>query len=247
MRQLAAVVLVALGLSSCGNEPATPAQPEGRLLTCAGPPFSPAVFDQPADATASESPEGVALRAALEGEPFQPEDRERSWRELGRSEDEVAFGTGDPPVLRGYVVLQRDGNSWNYSQSGSGCTVKPYRPDRTMARWGLDPNRPAPSPDSTSVDLIVNDQSCAGGVGPDERLDDPVVEVATGTVTITFTSRPPSGDQTCPSHPPAPRRVELPEPLGDRELRDGGIYPPQPPCRINGNDCVNDNEVTQGG
>jgi hypothetical protein len=209
----------------------------GDLLTCAGPPFSPTVFDAAANAEESAAPEGAALRAAIAGPPFDGS-RTSGWRELGHSEVEAAFGTGNPPALDGYVVLKKSASDWVYAQSGSGCVVRPYRPGRSLARWGLDPGVPSPSEDAMTLQVIVNDDSCAGGVGPDQRLDPAVVDLTDQTVTITFTSRPPSGAQTCPSHPPAHRTVQLPQRLGNRKVLDGGIFPPQLPCRIENGDCL---------
>jgi len=238
------ILLIALAAAACGNAPSTVVNGNAEeLLTCAGPPFSANVFQTAADAVEVEAPENDALRAALESDPFQPDDRNRPWRLLGRTETEVAFGAGDPPLLGGYVVLRSDGDSWRYAQSGSNCLVRPHREGRTLARWGHDPAGPEVSSATSTLHLIVNDEPCASGIGPDERLDDPIIKSTPTALTITFTSRPPPGDQNCPSHPPARRLVTLPEPLGDRELRDGGIFPPQPPCRIDRNDCANDREV----
>jgi hypothetical protein len=214
--------------------------PDQGLLSCAGPPFPRAALEADPVPLESTSPEVDALRRALDGPPFAAYDQQpREWRQLGRSADEVAFGAGAPPVLGGYVVLHREGDAWKYSQSGSSCVVQPYQEGRTMARWGLDPEATAIDPSSTEFSVVVNDSSCAGGVSPDARLDEPVIEETADAVTVTFTSRPPEGAQTCPSHPPVRRTVHLPSPVGERALRDGGLYPPQPPCRVERGDCVN--------
>ena len=237
--RLIAILLVLL--TACGEDPSPPmTTTDDLLLTCVGPPFSPEVFDREANAEEGRSAEGEALRAVIRGPLLTGRSSGAGWRELGRSSDQVAYGRGDPPVLAGYVVLRRDGNEWRYHGSGSSCVVRPYRAGRTMARWGLDPNGAEVTPETTRIAVIVNDSVCAGGVGPEERLDDPTVDVTAETITITFTSKPPTGNRTCPSHPPARRTVDLPEPLGGRQLRDGGIFPPQPPCRIEGGDCAND-------
>ncbi len=58
-------------------------------------------------------------------------------------------------------------------------------------------------------------------------------------VVVTFVADDLPGFQTCPSHPPARRTVELPEHIGDRQLLDGATMPAQPPClRIGVYDCA---------
>ena len=224
---------------ACGPGASSVGSHDGDLLTCAGPPFSPAVFDRTPNVEEADSPEARALASGF-GSPEFPPGAGRGWRELGRTDDEVAFATGEPPVLDGFVVLRREGGNWAYRQWGSGCIVQPYRPGRNLARWGLNPTASPLTPAARSITVVVNDRACASGVGPDERLDDPTVEVTPEALIVTFTSRPPSGDQNCPGNPAVKRTVELPEPLGNRELLDGGLYPPQPPCRVEGDDCAND-------
>lgn len=237
---LPAFGIASIMLASCGNEGAPPPASTGPdLVTCVGPTFPAETFDAPADAEMREGAEGNALRQAIKGEPFG-DDPPTGWRELGRTEDEVAFAAGEPPVLGGYVVLRRNGEEWVYSQSGSSCIVQPYRKGFTMARWGLHPDAAPVSASTDALDVLANDQTCASGVGPEERLTEPAVEVTPQAIIITFASRPPDGAQNCASHPPARRQVQLPEPLGNRDLLDGGLYPPQPPCQVERGDCVND-------
>lgn len=50
---------------------------------------------------------------------------------------------------------------------------------------------------------------------------------ADDSVTVTFAVRPRLGAQECPSNPETPFVLELPEPLGDRSLRDGSSVPPR--------------------
>jgi hypothetical protein len=64
------------------------------------------------------------------------------------------------------------------------------------------------------------------------------VRVLPDAVVVTFIAGDLTGNQTCPSHPPARRTVELSERIGDRQLLDGGTMPAQPPClRIGVYDC----------
>jgi hypothetical protein len=46
---------------------------------------------------------------------------------------------------------------------------------------------------------------------------------------ITITIEPPKGNNACPGNPPTPFEIDLPGPLGDRQLLDGSFVPPSPP------------------
>jgi hypothetical protein len=229
---------VILLLSSCGNSKsdgstgttAAEAPPLEALLSCAGPPFDAAAFDAEPINTNGDSPELRAFRSASP-RPFPPD--AGPWRELGRSDTEIGYGAGEPPLLDAFIVLRREGDGWGYARSGSGCVVRPLHEGRAPVRWGL---QPADQPGPPTRLFVANDEQCAGSAGASERLDEPTIVETTETVTITFTATPTEG--TCPSHPPAIVPITLASPLGDRRLLDGGIYPPQPPCRVENGDCV---------
>ena len=53
-----------------------------------------------------------------------------------------------------------------------------------------------------------------------DRLNDPQVTMTADLVLIQLTVEPQSGDQTCPDNPAQPIDVQLPEPLGQRDVRD---------------------------
>ncbi len=55
----------------------------------------------------------------------------------------------------------------------------------------------------------------------DDRMLGPEVVVTGRQVLIAFAARPLPGDQSCPSNPEQSVTVELPQPLGDREIMDG--------------------------
>ena len=68
--------------------------------------------------------------------------------------------------------------------------------------------------------------ACASGQSSEDRIVAPRIVVEEDAITITFAVMPLEGPQDCQGNPASEVRVELPEPLGDRELRDGGVYPP---------------------
>lgn len=91
---------------------------------------------------------------------------------------------------------------------------------------------PAPGqdvgPDTQVLDVMVLEQECASGQRATGRIKDPKVERDDRQVIVTFTVEP-VGEATCPSNPPTPHQLDLGEPLGDRQLLDGGTEPPREP------------------
>jgi hypothetical protein len=87
------------------------------------------------------------------------------------------------------------------------------------------------SPESTSIELLVNERGCASGQSAEDRMAPAEIEYGEDAVVVTTRVVPPPGPQTCPSNPDTPVTVELEEPLGDRELLDGSRQPAAEPKR----------------
>jgi hypothetical protein len=88
--------------------------------------------------------------------------------------------------------------------------------------WRLDPARPAPEPASGTIAVILNERPCVSGQEIGDRLLGPQVVMTDTQVFIAFAAERPPGDTfDCPGNPETPFVVELPEPLGDRELIEG--------------------------
>ena len=101
------------------------------------------------------------------------------------------------------------------------------------ATWAIDGSLAAPDSTTRTLHILVWEQACSGGVPATGRISPPVIVYSPTTVTITLGVRPiqvPSGYLvTCPGPPGTPATVELSEPLGSRQLLDGGRTPPAPP------------------
>jgi hypothetical protein len=92
------------------------------------------------------------------------------------------------------------------------------------ATWTLDPAYPY-SPDSTELHVLAQEWECASGQSAAGRV---VQNVAfeSDRVVVTLAVRQPVGDfQTCQGNPPTPVVLFLDQPVGDRTLYDGGLYP----------------------
>jgi hypothetical protein len=96
------------------------------------------------------------------------------------------------------------------------------------ARWALAPGAEI-GPETTEFVAMVTEMACAGGQSSAGRIIGPDISVTDESITVTFRARARSGPATCPGNPATPVVVELPEPLGDRTLLDGGTDPPRDP------------------
>jgi hypothetical protein len=88
------------------------------------------------------------------------------------------------------------------------------------------------TPDTIQFTAWVTERACASGQSSEDRIVGPDIHVSSEAVVVTFKVRQLMGAQACPGNPPTRVTVTLPEPLGDRDLLDGGREPPQelPTC-----------------
>lgn len=167
-----------------------------------------------------------ALVVVLQTEAQIREELESNER-LGVSFD-AGFGDGVDDTIQ--MSLQSaelvDGTwEWDGSSSGEDCELEtPVPKGLNRVEWELNPDAPAPGPESTSIDLLATERDCVSGEAMGDRFRDPVVLETDTAVLISMTATPPSGDSvTCPGNPSRPVTIELATPLGDRELRDGSM------------------------
>ncbi len=117
------------------------------------------------------------------------------------------------------VTSLTPGASWSADELG----------DAVAARWSLADPRASPDPGATELSMMIAEVPCSSGSPIEGRTEDPIIESGDLTVTITIKVRQLVGGlQTCPLHL-WPMTVRLPEPLGRRQLLDGGRVPPAPP------------------
>lgn len=134
-------------------------------------------------------------------------------------------GPGRPARHLGIVFEQRDGQ-WTFRRSG-GCVPEVRHPSGARrASW--EPVE-AVQPETTRLEVAVRERMCASGQSADDRLLPPEIELGEDAVVVTWFVEPVPGGATCPGNPATAATLELPEPLGDRELLDGGVYPPRAP------------------
>jgi hypothetical protein len=121
------------------------------------------------------------------------------------------------------LELTRPGWAVSGLSGANDCDVRRVLPPGlNSVEWELDPDLPAPTPDSTALHVLVTELGCAGGREMGDQLLGPQVVETDDAVRVAFAVIPPEGSmQTCPGNPPAAVTVELGAPLGNREIRDG--------------------------
>lgn len=115
---------------------------------------------------------------------------------------------------------------WTFVRSGQ-CDLRPVFQGVEAARWELAPGE-APTADTTTIKALVTEQGCASGRSPDGRVLPAAVVYLADHIAITFATRPLPGAHTCEPGPPAVLLLDLEEPIGDRQLLDASIIPPEP-------------------
>jgi hypothetical protein len=204
---------------------------EDLVICSGGQPFPASVLDGPPDALDRQGPVYDGLRGTLEffGSEFDGYDKLRWWL-AWQSADAAQFLAEAPDGGYADVAVRLDAGEWVPAGMG-GCDLRSaVVPNAGPAEWALDPAYPPPTAASTELHVLVMEQACAGGEPAFGRVAPPVVEYTADSLIMTVGVTP-LGSATCPGHPPTPATVILPEPLGDRELLDGGSHPPEPPTR----------------
>jgi hypothetical protein len=92
------------------------------------------------------------------------------------------------------------------------------------AWWQIDPSF-TPTPESTSLQLMVTERECASGISPTGRIETSVTYTATEVVVSVIVNSV-GGFADCQGIGPTPFTLQLTEPLGNRSII--GEDPPPP-------------------
>ncbi len=203
---------------------------EDPLVTCRGVPsvrYSQLV--DPPSIDDVDHPAVDALRAELEapgGEPMPP----GQWVVMNIEDDEATFDALSSEES-GYARFRRYGDKWVLGSLGRGrscepVVVLPEGLNRVDMR--LDPESP-PSPDSTTIDLLVTEAACASGREMGDALQGPQVVENDTSVLVAFAAiRLAARAVNCQGNPSTPVSIKLSQPLGQRTIYDGLYVPPKP-------------------
>jgi hypothetical protein len=197
------------------------------MLACeqAGPAFPVTGLDAPAGAEQVDDPAAVALVDFLAG-PDGTDLPGSDWRELLRTKTTVLYAQDDPSGEVGQLVVARaelSGGSWTIADSGQ-CRPRTWFHNSygLAAEWKLSAKV---AKTATSFRALVTELACASGENASGRMAKPRIEYSETAITITIGVKPLEGAQDCPANPATPLTIRLEEPLGDRQLFDGGSYP----------------------
>lgn len=115
--------------------------------------------------------------------------------------------------------------------STDGCPMMAVPPaGYGAATWTLDPTVPY-SATATEIHLLVEEWECHSFQTAEGRIAQNV-QYRDYAVIVTLAVRPPVGDvQTCPGTPPTPYVLHIDQPVGARNLDDGGRWPAQTMAR----------------
>jgi hypothetical protein len=196
----------------------------GRLSCSEGETFPAAALAGPGGAELSTDPAAAVLRTTLNELPDLPRS---GWHLVTSSPERVLFvarGERDEPWVM--VALMNSPSGWTVDAYG-GCGLQvELGPGLETAVWWTDPASRLDA-STTRFTALVQERSCASGQPPDGRIAAPAIVYGATSVVIVFATLPLSGPQDCPSAPPGKYTVELKEPLGKRQLLDGGLLPPR--------------------
>lgn len=204
-----------------------PAMDEDDLRFSCGSPliFSAAALGAPGGAELADHPAAEALRGLLNDEllPQRP-----GWKIVVLDESAALFLLPARPA-EGFAYwsaeFERQDSNWTYVRS-SQCDIRPTFEGIGPAHWELAPGESLARTTQT-IDVLVTELECASGQSPDERIVPAAILYYEDSVVVVFGVTPLPGFQTCEGGPPAEIELDLGEPLDERELMDGGVFPPE--------------------
>ena len=197
--------------------------PPDLVVACpGGPPFPISSLDTIAPIS-PDDPDGLLAAAdtfldSEEGAYWAQE----GWQLLHQTQSEAILVAPFEGSLE-FMLLTNEGDEWVWSGSSgspSPCDLQYTIPaGLNSVEWRLDPAAPEPAPEDTDMQVLLQEVECVSGQEIGDRLLGPQVVLTDTEVRIAFAAEPPPGDAfTCPGNPETPHTVELPEPLGHRQI-----------------------------
>ena len=252
MRRQGLVAIAGLTLLTvgCGSEPADPTpvtsetpssvaaaesagpalapplvlEPEDVRLSCGSPlPFGAQALRGPGGAEQADHPAADALRDLLEESSLPARG---GWQVVVLTDTSALFllpEPGDSEFQFWSAEFESREGTWTYVRSGQ-CQLRPTLEGIEAASWVLAPGQQI-TRDSKIFDVLVTEASCSSGQSPEGRIVPAAAIYQETSITVIFGVRPLPGAQTCQGAPPATATLELEEPLGDRRLLDGSVFP----------------------
>jgi hypothetical protein len=185
------------------------------------------VFSGPTDAERGTSPPEVALRRFL-AKGLISWAPKKNWRLLTQSATQAEFGSGR--LSRGFIEVfnfERVKGKWKWWGSG-GCQPRVVRNGETAITWSLNPDQHLTA-STRVIEVNLGPGECNDGRPQSTRLEKPEFREENGDLLMALWLHPVGpGPHNCAGLVEPPTKITLPEPLGDRNLYDGGVFPPWP-------------------
>lgn len=167
--------------------------------------------------------EAIAPFLANEEGQQWPQD---GWQVLHRSEDQIQLVAKRADGLLAFITVSHDGSGWTWvsaSLPGDPCELEFTVPDHlNTVDWLLDPDGAELTAESTTLPVILQERECVSGQEIGDRLLGPQIVMTQTQVFVAFAAQRPQGDAfDCQGNPAIPFVVELPEPIGDRQVVEG--------------------------
>jgi hypothetical protein len=211
-----------------GPDPAVTEWPEWpHRVSCYGLSFDPvAAFSGRTNAERGSKPSERALRRFLSRGSLSWV-RKKSWRLVVERNGFAEFASGRLAGELEWMYFRRHNGAWKWEGYTSDCDPSSLRRGIQAITWEVAEGQKL-TPETTSIEVNLGPGECSGGRGQNDRVQKPEFREQQGKLLMTLWLRPlPPGGYTCVGLIEPPLKIELPEPLGDRELRDGGTYPPR--------------------
>jgi hypothetical protein len=186
-----------------------------------------AVFSRPATAERGSAPAQVGLRQVFSAQSFPPLPPNR-WRAVTETEKEAVFvhGSLDAPFGPIWVRLEREGEGWEWSGSGT-CSPSTTVHGLGAVTWSLSAGQRL-GPQTRRLRVHLGPGPCSSGMSQNKRARKPIFrQLGRRLVMIILLEPLPPGFYTCQGVSEPPLTVRLPSRLGSRKLFDGGSFPPR--------------------
>src|SRR6476646_1121425 len=213
-----------------GPDPAVQEWPEWpHRVICGYLPIDPvSAFSGPTDAERGSLPSERAVRRFL-GEDVLSWVPKHNWRLASESHGIAEFAAGRLRKGVEWMSFQRTRGRWKFLGYAGGCLPNTLRRGQSAITWDLSEDQPSLGAQSHRIKVYLGPGECNDGKSQNDRLQKPEFREQNSKLIMTLWLRPVSpGLHTCVGLIEPPVVIELPEPLGERELLDGGTYPPRP-------------------
>ena len=201
-------------------------------FTCGRFPFGAEMLDRDGTDESAANPAAAALREHLAKDTpdidFLPD---HGWSLAGMDADGAEFVIAEGDLgMKVVEVHAADLGPWIVTGWGDCQPQRVLPPGLGEGSWTVDPAASRPGAETQTFTALVTERDCASGQSSEGRVVGPDILEVGDEVLVTFAVRPLGGDaQSCQGNPPTRVVVDLGEPLGDRQLLDGGTLPPRDP------------------